>query len=347
MNYIDRFRDKMEISGNNLKGELIRNSRKLIEEVFKDDPSHKRVFVWRLGLLNPEDYENEPTIDIRFYGRKYSVSDGMTVKFQTCMNTPIEVGDVLYDIQLNLYLMCIESFDIDETHFQGKLCYCNWILKWQNEFGDILEYPCYDSNSTQYNSGESTNKQFTIGSSQHAIRLPCDGNTCNLSSPKRFYLDKAAKNPTSFVLTQNDTTSYNYGKKGIVKLTLLESLEDSETDRPDLGICDYIDKKEQGSSEFDRYSEINYKTTIIKSGGSFQKFYGRFFIGDVESDRVKCSWEVIYDYADKLNISIKDNYIEIGVDDDSLVDDEFKLCLHDEKGEYSSSYLIIKIGRLF
>ena len=126
MSYLDRFRNKMNISGNSLKQELTNNSHKLLEEVFNDDPSYKRVFVWRLGLLKPEDYENEQTIGIRFYGRKYSVSDGMTVKFQTCMNTPVEVGDILYDRQLDLYLMCIESFNIDETHFQGKLCYCNW-----------------------------------------------------------------------------------------------------------------------------------------------------------------------------------------------------------------------------
>ena len=97
------------------------------------------------------------------------------------------------------------------------------------------------------------------------------------------------------------------------------------------------------------YSRDEYKQFVMqneyKNHPQADKL--RFFIGDVESDRVKCSWEVIYDYADKLNISIKDNYIEIGVDDDSLVDDEFKLCLHDKKGEYSSSYLIIKIGRLF
>ena len=154
------------------------------DEYLKDDPSYKRVFIWRLGLLKPEDYENEPTIDIRFYGRKYSVSDGMTDKFQTCMKTPIEVGDVLYDIHLSFY-------------FSNNRTICH-----QNNL-PILEYPCYDSNSTQYNSGESTNRQFTIGSSQHAIRLPCDENTCNLSSPKRFYLDKATKNPTSFVLNIN------------------------------------------------------------------------------------------------------------------------------------------------
>ena len=81
-----------------------------------------------------------------------------------------------------------------------------------------MEYPCTDINATQYNSGEQSNKQFTVGSSQHMLTLPCDENTVGLSSPQRFFLDKNKESPTSFIITQNDSTSYNYGKKGLVKL---------------------------------------------------------------------------------------------------------------------------------
>ena len=104
--------------------------------------------------------------------------------------------------------------------------------------GTILEYPCYDMNSTQYNSGEQPNKNFVIGSSQHMITLPCDENTVELSTPQRFYLDKATVNPTTFIVTQNDTTSHNYGKKGLVKVTVYEHPNNPSVDRPDLGICD-------------------------------------------------------------------------------------------------------------
>ena len=102
---------------------------------------------------------------------------------------------------------------------------------------------CYDNNTTQYNSGESANKQFTIGSSQHSLTLPCDENTVILNNPQRFFLDKNMENPTSFVVTQNDNTSHNFGGKGLVKLTVMECAKNNETDRYDLGICDYIYEK--------------------------------------------------------------------------------------------------------
>lgn len=347
MDYIDRFRNRMKMSGSSLKGELTKNSRDLIENVFADDPSHENVFLWKLGLVKKEDYENETPINIRLYGRKYTTSDGMVVSFQTLMDNPIIVGDVVYVLSKDLFLLCIESFNINNTHYKGKFSYCNWILKWQDENGNILEYPCYDSNSTQYNSGEASNKQFTIGSSQHSLKLPCDENTCKLSSPKRFYLDKNIENPTSYILTQNDTTSYNFGEKGIVRLTLLESPNDSETDRPDLGICDYIKKEPVTEIDKSKYSKIEYKTKTIKSGGSYQKFYGLFFENETQINSVRCVWDVVYDGSNFLDIKMEDDCIQIGVDNDALVDDEFKLCLKDENNEYEPSYIIIKIGRLF
>ena len=46
---------------------------------------------------------------------------------------------------------------------ENLLCVIGF-LKWQNENGEILEYPCNDINSTQYNSGESGDKTMTLGS---------------------------------------------------------------------------------------------------------------------------------------------------------------------------------------
>ena len=347
MSYLDRFRNKMNIYGNSLKQELTNNSRKLLEEVFNDDPTHESVFMWKLGFNNRDDYKNCEPINIRFYNKKYTVSNGMTIEFQTTMKNPIIVGDIIYNPIEEIFLLCIESFIIANTHYKGKFSYCNWILKWQDKLGNILEYPCYDSNSTQYNSGETANKQFTIGTSQHAIMLPCDENTLKLDSPKRFYLDKNIENPTSYILTQSDTTSYNFSKKGIIRITLLECQNDDEKDRPDLGICDYIEPKQKIEIENKKYSKIDFKTNIIKSGGSSQIFYGKFFDGGIESNLVECIWEIIYENKEKLNIEKNNNYIKISIDDDSLVDDEIKLCLKDSNSQYEPSYIILKIGRLF
>lgn len=348
MKCLDKFKNKMKLSGGSLRNENIKNSQELLKETFNDDASLALgIYMWEHGL---KSYEDRESIQIRLYKRSFSNANGLTIKFQTLINTPIVVGDIIFDSKTNEYLICTESFNIDGVHFQGKFTLCNWILKWQNIDGDILEYPCYDMNSTQYNSGEQANKQFTIGSSQHTITLPCDDNTVILSSPKRFFLDKNTINPTSFIVTQNDTTSYNYGNKGLVKVTLTEYANNNTTDRIDLGICDYIDKeemkKDNSNNELVSKSVISFNTTTIKSGGDSQIFVAKFFDDDGnEIANIIPKWEIVCDFKDQLIISESDNRIMIGIDNDYYVDEELKLILSDSNDNFVSS-LIVKIESL-
>lgn len=356
MRSLDRFNKKMSLSGGSLREEGIFNTRELLKETFADDPSYTLgIYFWRLGL---KEYRNESPIDIRLYGRSFSAANGVTVKFQTLYDTPVVVGDVIYDINEDEYLICTEAFNIDNINYKGKFTLCNWILKWQNKEGKILEYPCYDMNSTQYNSGEQSNRNFVIGSSQHMITLPCDENTVELSTPQRFYLDKATINPTTFIVTQNDTTSYNYGKKGLVKVTVYEHPHNPETDNPKLGICDYIDmracSKNAGATIKNNCCKVSkavieYDTTIIKSGGDSQVFRGKFYddMGN-EVTNIKPHWEVICDFSDKLIQKENDNSLSIGIDDDTYIDDEFKITCSDgnEESDILPATLIVKIDSL-
>ena len=191
---------------------------------------------------------------------------------------------------------------------------------------------------------------MTIGSSQHMATLPYDENTIAIKSPQRFFLDRDTETPTSFIVTQNDNTSMFFGKKGLIKITMLECERNNDTDRPDLGICDYFEKDELKTNNADKNkvikSVISYKTTTIKSGGSKQKFVGTFVNENGEEiNGVSTNWEIICDFADSLIVNEEGNSLTIGVDDDSLIDEEFKLVLSDESGNYKSS-IIIQIGSL-
>lgn len=359
MKCLDRFNKRMSLSGGSLREDYIFNTRELLNETFADDPSFAfGIYFWRLGL---KEYIHERPVDIRLYGRSFSAANGVTVKFQTLYNTPVVVGDIIYDTKQDEYLICTEAFDIDGMHYKGKFTLCNWMLKWQKKDGTILEYPCHDINSTQYNSGEQSNRNFVIGSSQHMLTLPCDENTVELSTPQRFYLDKATTNPTSFIVTQNDTTSYNYGKKGLVKVTVYEYPNNSATDRPDLGICDYIDVTNQNTGEIGLVKTVNenlnkmlkavidYNTTVIKSGGDSQMFIAKFYDekGNEVTDIVP-HWTVICSFSDKLLVKEFDNGVSIGIDDDTYIDEEFKLILSDENknGNVSPTSLLVRIESL-
>lgn len=338
----------MALSGSSIRNETIKNSQELLKETFADDPSFTSgIYFWQPST---HSYADPNELPIRLYGRSFSNANGVVVKFQTLIDNPIVVGDMLYDSNDDAYLLCTESFNVDGVHWKGKFSLCNWILKWQNKYGDILEYPCVDINSTQYNSGEQASAKMTIGSSQHMATLPYDENTIAIKSPQRFFLDRDTETPTSFIVTQNDNTSMFFGKKGLIKITMLECERNNDTDRPDLGICDYFEKDELKTNNADKNkvikSVISYKTTTIKSGGSKQKFVGTFVNENGEEiNGVSTNWEIICDFADSLIVNEEGNSLTIGVDDDSLIDEEFKLVLSDESGNYKSS-IIIQIGSL-
>lgn len=348
MECLNRFNRRMKLSGGSLRNENIKNSIDLLRNTFYDDASFRPgIYYWERGL---ESYDDKKTVDVRIFNRTFSNAVGVQMEFQTLIDLPIVVGDVLYDYASGEYLLCTESFNINDIHWQGKLTLCNWILKWQDKNGNILEYPCQNMNTTQYNSGERSNKIFTIGSSQHAIMLPYDENTVSLNCHQRFFLDRDTINPTSYRVTQNDTITHNYGKKGIVKITVTECANNHATDRIDLGICDYIDKNNVsvGSSDdkFISKSVISYDTTVIKSGGDSQVFIGTFFDdnGNMISGIVP-KWEVVCDFKDALHIEERGNQMMIWIDNDEYVDEEFKLILSNSSNDYQSS-LIIRVESL-
>ena len=348
MQCLNRFNKRMSYSGGSIREESIFNTRQLLKETFADDPSFMfGIYFWRLGL---KEYNNETPIGIRLYGRTFSAANGVTVKFQTLHDTPVVVGDIIYDSKEDEYLICTESFNIDDIHFKGKFTLCNWMLKWQNKKGEILEYPCYDMNTTQYNSGEQSNRNFTIESSQHMLTLPCDENTVELSTPQRFYLDKAVNSPNTYIVTQNDTTSHNYGKKGLVKVTVYSHPINPETDRPDLGICDYIDFNKSNDDCCCKVSRvvIDHDTTVIKSGGDLQKFVGKFYDNkENEITDVVPHWNIICDFSDKLILEETGNCLSVGIDDDSCIYEEFKItCSISDGDNILSSSLIISVESL-
>lgn len=348
MRCLDKFNRKMQLSGGSARNENIRNSRLMLMETFENDASFRpEVYFWELGV-SKKDYTDK--VGIRIFDRKYSNANGIMAQFQTLIDSPVVVGDILYDAESDEYLICTESFNIDNIHWQGMFKFCNWILKWQNKQGRILEYPCYDSNTTQYNSGESANKQFTIGSSQHALILPCDENTVVLNNPQRFFLDKNLENPTSFMVTQNDNTSHNFGKKGLVKLTVMECAKNNETDRYDLGICDYIYEEDLKTDNDDNVlvfkSVISYDDLVVKSGGDKKRFVGKFFNEKGNEVDVQASWKIICSFSDALIVEEEYNELTISIDNDDYIDEEFKLVLSDNEGNYSSS-IIIRVEGLF
>ena len=222
--------------GGNIRQSKINDGKLLMNNQLMTDPSYNPNMVfWQFGV----DVGDLESVPIKTFNEKYSAANGINLQFDALIDSPIVVGDLLYDKKRNLYWICIESFDRDEILCAGKLVRCNYIMKWQDENKNIFEYPVFEINSTQYNSGEFGDKTMTLGSSQHLITAIADENTIALNHGHRFFWDRNTVDPTVFKLTQNDTTAMNYDK-GLIKITVTEDQYNPKTDSIENWLCDYF-----------------------------------------------------------------------------------------------------------
>ena len=319
-------KERIKHSGVSLYDEQIKDAQDILADGFTDDVScAKHIFFWIAGE-NPQKGNH---VYIKFYDRKYSSANGNMKSFLTHNNDKIEVGDYIYDEEENTYWICTESFHVDNIHYEGKFTQCNWYLRWQRPNGTILEYPCLDLNSTQYNSGESGNSTLKLGSAQHMEKVQANSDTISLASPQRFYVSR--DNSIPYIITQNDTTASNYGK-GICNITVTQDVRREDKDRPDLGICDYIDP----SSPLPPTPPVPDETTdllAVISGDSemqigFSNIYSVTFTdkrtgSSVDCNTVDFTWNIVSDFNTEQTVT--ENSILLFVEDENIADEEFKL----------------------
>lgn len=212
----------------------IRDAIHIADLEFQHDPSYcDCMFRWIPG----EDPHTDNLLPIKLYDRKYTAANGNRVSFHVRIDADIHIGDYLYQKNTKQYWICTELYNENEIHLRGLLTECNWFLKWQRPDGTILEYPCQDMNSTQYNSGEYSDKVMTLGSSQHMLTLQANSDTISLCTPQRFFVSLDYSIP--YVVTQNDSTTLHFGENGLVRITVTQD-EIHDDDNQELGICDYF-----------------------------------------------------------------------------------------------------------
>ena len=318
-------KERIKQSGTSLYDEQIKDAQNILADGFTDDVScAKHIFFWIAGE-NPQKGNH---VYIKFYDRKYSSANGNMKSFLTHNNDKIEVGDYIYDEEENTYWICTESFHVDNIHYEGKFTQCNWYLRWQRPDGTILEYPCLDLNSTQYNSGESGNSTLKLGSAQHMEKVQANSDTISLASPQRFYVSR--DNSIPYVITQNDTTASNYGK-GICNITVTQDVRREDKDRPDLGICDYIDPSSPIPPTPSEPNETTDLRCVISGNTNLKNGYSRSYTvtftdtdgNSIDWKEVNYQWNVAAEF--EVEQTIVYNKITIKVKNEDLIGSSFLL----------------------
>lgn len=321
MSAYEMFKLRTILDGTDSRNAKINDAKHILDIEFKNDPSYcDSMYNWVPGVNS----HCASKVDIRLFGRKYSAANGYTVQFEMQMDESPDVGNYYYDSARDKYWICTELFEINHIYYGGKLTLCNWILKWQNERGAILEYPCQDINSTQYNSGESGNQNYTLGSAQHMATVQATKDTIAIRSPRRFFVSRDYTVP--FQVTQNDTVSNFYGN-GLCKITLTQDQLNPKVDRPDLGLCDYIPKEPSQEPE-NPDKTVDLSAEII--GERFLKYgYKRTYRVKFKDKYCQTITDVNYTWNIESNFEINkeeaDGNISLTVNNESCIGSSFSL----------------------
>ena len=302
-------------------------------------------------LLNGKPFIKSP----RIFDRKFIDTFHHKITVETVLKDDwIECGDYLqYD---DMTWLCLNSYSFHNLYCRATFMSCDWHLYWCDKAGNIKDIWCVDQNSTQYNSGESESKLMTLGSAQHMLKVQCNDDTVAFDSPMRFYLDKNINNPTCYMVTQNDNTSYNYGK-GLCCITVTQCEADISKDKQisvdnnaKVWIADYI---EPSISQPINPAPTGDILSTITGRNDLRLGYKRKYTvaftdnngNDISYSNVDFNWNIVSDFNKDISKTILNNTIELSINNGSLVDESFLLQIIID-GKVNSE-MVITIKGLF
>ena len=251
-------------------------------------------------------------------------------EFQSLPSQEINIGD--YIEWANSHWIVTTCDSDDEIYRDGKLEQCNYLLKWQNELGKIVERWSIIKSASKYNDGTTSNDVLSLGSDQLSVIIPLDEEAIKLkkSMGKKFFIDSNKKDPTTYELTGTGNVPDTYNGHGITSWIVKECAYTATEDDLKYGVCNYksVDNTLEENPNETTVSTDDVKVTI--SGNKNLKVgYARTYTAnftDAEGnvvDDVDFSWNIVSDF--EVGQTANGNEIELLVEDEEFVDSSFLL----------------------
>ena len=133
---------------------------------------------------------------------------------------------------------------------------CNYLLRWINSNGQIVERWCIVEDGTKYLTGEFSDAFFvaTRGDSRISITLPKDEETLALNRDDRFIIDDYdSPNPLAYRLTKPFKLGGSFDENGVVIFVMTECNSEND-DNPELHIANYYKYFPREDTEVDNTS---------------------------------------------------------------------------------------------
>lgn len=129
-----------------------------------------------------------------------------------------------------------------EIYTKAIMRQCNYLLRWVNDDGVIVERWCIVEDGTKYLTGEFGDNNFVItrGDSRISVTITKDSETVKLGRANRFIIDDYdTPNPMAYRLTKPLKLGFGYGGEGIYVFVMQECAVEPD-DNLELHIADYF-----------------------------------------------------------------------------------------------------------
>lgn len=342
MGYWETYNKRLTVNGNTSRERRVNHLKDTIIRKSVDNPSYKNI------LLNGEETQLVINSGTQPYYKE----------FQSLPSQEINIGD--YVEWANSHWIVVTCDSDDEIYRDGKLNQCNYLLKWQNELGEIIERWAVIQSASKYNDGTDSNAVITLGSDQLSIIVPIDSETIKLkkSMSKKFFIDGNIEDPTTYELTGTGNVPDTYNGHGITSWIVKECAYTATEDDLKYGVCNYkaVDTEEDPttpSENPDEMTDLRASITFkgsqeLKIGGTTKTLTGSFVDSDGNATTDIGIWEVITidELLPYLEYTITDNTLKIKVLDTDLIDSKVRIMFSSADNTIST-YLDFDVVSMF
>lgn len=272
--------------------------------------------------------------------------------------------DKQYVYYKNRYWLIVGLVDNNGIYEKAVLHLCNYYLTWMNDKSEIIQRWANVNSASQYNNGETGNRNLTLLNDQLFILLPNDDECVLLDFGKRFIIDRRCKiyekdydeNVSMDVdkplivysLTRIDSVLYDYQDSGHHELLVTQAEKRKAEgyyviDGKGYWLCDIQDENDTINDKIEVLSSsIEFESKEIYDGLEPGVFIAKFYDSDGKEISVTPKWSINCDFIDDINIEYVDNSILLSVDNEKLVNKSFELLLNGDGYDPVSMIITIK-----
>lgn len=246
-------------------------------------------------------------------------------EFETLPGKDINIGD--YVQWANSYWIVETCNSDNEIYKDGKMNQCNYLLKWQNDNGDIIERWSFIQSASKYNDGTDGNNIITIGSDQLSVMIPVDEESLSLNKKDgiKFFIDNNKIKPTVYELTGTGNVINTFNCHGVTSWIVKECVYSPTENDLIFGVCNYKSKDE--ISQLIKSENQTLPPVTIEGNMEIKTGFERTYTAHIKNcDNYEITWKVESDY--NIIQKIVNNKIKLYIDDKNAIGDSIKLkCL--------------------